>query len=109
MNDDDACGCKCQPCRFDDVHTCNKLECLYTAYRKKRHESERRSEAKRPAQAVETVDLLRGELRLQFGKVRDEHSRHRLIEWARFVEETSELEREVRDAKRRERMEELFG
>lgn len=109
MTDDDDCGCKCQPCRFDDVHTCDRRECLYTAYRRRREKAQSEAEAQRPKRAAESVQFLRGELAVKFGKVQDPESRKRLFEWARFLEETAGLERELREAKRRERMAEMFG
>lgn len=108
-DDDEHCGCRCHACDDERHGDCNSDRCLYVRHRKARERAAARTEAARPKSAREAASVMLGDLRVQFGKIENPESRVRLLEWARFVDETKELSPEVRDAKRRERFAEVFG
>jgi len=94
----DDCGCRCRDCAEHDIHSCGLSACTFGKYRA----MTKPVEHLKPA---ETPPILRA----QFRSIRDQASKARLSEWARFCHETAGLEFELREAKRRERHAEIFG
>ena len=97
MTDDD-CGCRCQDCAAHDIHNCGLEACGYTKYRA----MTRPVEHPKPVEAPEL-------LRAQFKSIADPAAKARLAAYFTYCQETAGLDRELREAKRREKHAEIFG